>query len=678
MRPRHSRTRFASWLVVVWMIASPILARADELRLTAADLFARSVSEQVRLAADGRSVELETGRLYEDDGPAAGYSYKPNEERLSDTVHACKALEVENPACRAATLLVGSRDALRVTINDRPLDVAAPRRTGNYWQTVAVPPDLLRPGANRICLSGTGKLWIARDDEFPFGSLGQITPPGRSSRSDDGGQTWNQGRLGPKGDIAGEYYVRLHLEQFRSEGSARLPVFDVGNLPGRSIARPLKAPGHLVVEVDADTSNASSNATGPVALRLRSGETPNAGDPSWSDWRNISNGARIDQLGGRYFQVQVDLTTTDPLTTPRVKGLRIETRPEYAEDWSAGWQVAEPRNPAIIRSSIPFTHEPFDHPRLRELRERHRLDDVVRGAESEFALITRLAAWSATRWKRGHLGEQYPAWDALEILEMHADGTPIGGFCQQYNLVFLQACESFGIPGRCVSIGPGDFDVGIRGGHEVVEVWSNDFRKWIYVDGNMAWYATDPGSNVPLSLWELRQRQLALVGKLTPPEIRVTHLLDKGPRWEGLAAWPGFLELRLIPRSNFLQQSAPLPLNQGMRGWFWTGHYVWTDDAAPASRLYSQRVSDRRNWEWSVNDVHIRLEASETPNELIVHLESPMPGLVGFDATFDEGTLAPVASGHRWKLRPGVNRLSVQARNSAGRRGPPSEVMVRR
>ncbi|MDA1017363.1 MAG: hypothetical protein O3A00_23270 [Planctomycetota bacterium] len=68
-------------------------------------------------------------------------------------------------------------------------------------------------------------------------------------------------------------------------------------------------------------------------------------------------------------------------------------------------------------------------------------------------------------------------------------------FCQQYNIVFLRACESFGLVGRLVSIGPGNMTDRIRGGHESVEVWSNEFLKWIYIDGNTAWYAVDVESH---------------------------------------------------------------------------------------------------------------------------------------------------------------------------------------
>ena len=84
--------------VFLCAIAATTASIADELRLDAQALFSRSVVHDVRLSADGQAIELESGRLYEDDGPAAGYSYKPNEERLTNTIRACKELEIENAA----------------------------------------------------------------------------------------------------------------------------------------------------------------------------------------------------------------------------------------------------------------------------------------------------------------------------------------------------------------------------------------------------------------------------------------------------------------------------------------------------------------------------------------------------------------------------------------------------
>jgi hypothetical protein len=370
------------------------------------------------------------------------------------------------------------------------------------------------------------------------------------------------------------------------------------------------------------------------------------------------------------------LSTSDPLQTPRLQQVRIEANPHRGDAWTGRLKVLEAHNETIIRTAIPFTYEPFDHPRLKELRQRYRLDDVVRGAGTDLELAGRLAAWSARLWERGHLKDGYPAWDAMDILRLHADGQPVGGFCQQYNLVFLQACESFGLTGRAVSLGPGDHGGGVRSGHEVVEIWCNEHCKWVYIDGQKAWYFTDPATEVPLSLLELRQLQMqALQGK----QVRLPRLVQLAktePAWAGLERFPPFLELRLIPRSNFLQEKGPLPLNQGMRGWFWTGHYVWTDEERPASLLYGHQVSSRNNWQWTLNQAHYVLEATEKAGVVRVHLDTETPGFEVFLAAIDGQNPKPVTSGYLWELHSGKNRLEMRPRNRAGREGIASRVVL--
>ena len=74
------------------------VASAEELRLTAAEAFRDGRSDDVRLSADGKSVEMIRGILLHNDGPAAGYSYKPNEEVLKEGVTAYLDLQLWHPA----------------------------------------------------------------------------------------------------------------------------------------------------------------------------------------------------------------------------------------------------------------------------------------------------------------------------------------------------------------------------------------------------------------------------------------------------------------------------------------------------------------------------------------------------------------------------------------------------
>ena len=110
-----------------------------------------------------------------------------------------------------------------------------------------------------------------------------------------------------------------------------------------------------------------------------------------------------------------------------------------------------------------------------------------------------------------------------------------------------------------------------------------------------------------------------------------------------------------------------------MRGWFWTGHYVWTDPDYPASLLYGNRIADRHNWEWPLNQTHCQLEATETVGVLRVHLDTVTPGFDTFVADIDNAGKRPVTAGFLWRLHPGQNRLEVRSRNSAGVEGSTSE-----
>ena len=83
--------------------------------------FAQSVDLILQVAASGfllgefvcfaigseRALELARGVLVHDDGPAAGYSYRPNEERLQSGIAIRKQLRIADPQAFETYLLIG-------------------------------------------------------------------------------------------------------------------------------------------------------------------------------------------------------------------------------------------------------------------------------------------------------------------------------------------------------------------------------------------------------------------------------------------------------------------------------------------------------------------------------------------------------------------------------------------
>ena len=109
-----------------------------------------------------------------------------------------------------------------------------------------------------------------------------------------------------------------------------------------------------------------------------------------------------------------------------------------------------------------------------------------------------------------------------------------------------------------------------------------------------------------------------------------------------------------------------------MRGWFWTGHYVWTDEQEPARLLYSNRIAKRANFEWTLNQAHVVFEATE-PGILVTHIETQTPGFKQFLRQIGDETTATKAVSE-WKLQPGRNHLQIIPQNLAGRNGIPASI----
>ena len=167
-----------------------------------------------------------------------------------------------------------------------------------------------------------------------------------------------------------------------------------------------------------------------------------------------------------------------------------------------GWlspdvEVVRVDNGALPKGRFSFQHETDVHGRLAEFRQQERLDDIVRGATSEFEQFLLLMEWTNSQWAVG-MPDPYPPWNAFEILRDIRQGRT-SGFCAQYSVVFVQACLALGCQARYVDL-LDLLDDGRRT-HFTVEVWSHDYQKWIILDPSYNIYYELNG--VPMSAVEL-------------------------------------------------------------------------------------------------------------------------------------------------------------------------------
>ncbi len=596
-----------------------------------------------------------------------------------------KVLHVAHHQAKQARLCVPA--GVAIEINGRPIDVSP----GEPFPQV--PLSLLKDGDNEVvlyCREGARQsIKYATPEDILRNAPERKDHPRRSFTSSDGGKTWQR--------LEGEYLVRLHLVQYLPQGRFISPVIDLGQDRPQPVAEgecPL-APPASIESVSLKAEAATPDGT-RVELAFRTGSSPVCEAPLWTGWQPAS--AAVPP-GHRYLQWKAVLVSRDPLQTPLLRSVAVEAkvrrRPTPA--WASTLKTVAFHNEQIRYTSMPFEYEDPLHPRMVALRRKYKLDAVVSGSASETEQFVRLRDWVSRQWKYQPPAVNYPAWDAEEILRRKY------GFCVQYAVVLMQTAISLGYQARFVF---GDNPGGsYEGGHEVCEIWSNEHRKWIFMDGNVSLHYLDPKTKVPMSMLEVHdllvktyyqgrpatpanrphERQLSdaiaicFGSSMTPgrlpagSEARVEARVEDG-RYSLPTRW---LLVHYVPRNNFYAHSHPQPITQGCT-WDWSEYWCWEDAATPKRWLYHHFTSRRNDLDWSINQVCFAATVTERPGALAIVMGTVTPYLESFLVKLDQQGWKASSRAFTWALHPGRNRLEIRVRNNAGILGPVSFLEVRK
>lgn len=649
-----------------------------------ADAFERGLGAWgVRLSDDGRGLILYDHTLIEDDGPGISSDVewlvtdRAPVTKVGGNVLIKKVLRVERPQALEARLY-GTK-GLKVVVNGSPVDTPA----GAEYPVI--PPALLKQGDNELVLSRPGgeplDVKMARPEDIYRNAPERRGTPGRSFVSTDGGKTWKPAE--------GEHMVRLHLVQYVREGRMISPSIDLGRADGdtSAILTPVTVTS-VTLRPQADTPDGTS-----VKLMARTGPCPVYDEKLWSAWQPAE--AVQTPRGHRYLQWQATLTSDRPTETPVLRQVAVEATvtAEAKPDWARQVKVVAAHNEEIRYTSTPFAYEDPNHPKLVALRKKYKLDEIVAGAQTELEKMVKLRDWVAHQWRFTAPKENYPAWDADEIL------TRKYGFCVQYAIVFMQCATSLGIQSRFVfGNNPGAVD---GGGHEVCEWWSNEYGKWVMFDCNQNWFYLNPKTGVPYDLltihdaiireyyggqfaeWSKRPREFkyspdfaCCYGTSTVPNEPSSERQKKSHLKDGLYRVPTrWLHLRHMTRNNFLSQPRPVPMLQGCH-WDWSDYLIYTDAQTPKEWLYRNWTARRSDINWTINQVCFDATWSAEPGTVRVQMGTSTPYFETFLVKVDDGEWTPSGAVFTWKLRPGRNRLEMRTRNTSGVEGRPSYLEV--
>ena len=563
------------------------------------------------------------------------------------------------------------------------------------YRWVEFPDAWLKKGENTFDLScpeasseeDGWEIYLARADEFTSGGGDPAHVGETSFKSVNGGKSWKESPFGSGGDLRAEYGVRLSLDRHVAEGYLTSPVIDLWRGDANDPIVPLREIRKLRLRIDAETPGGTA-----IAYFFRKGTDPDPFAESWEPYRPVGEGGTLvfttggADLNRRYVQFKAVLTTENPLVSPVVRSVDLIAELEERVPAHDNIRVVGADNPVIRYSSLDWEWEAWDRPEFGALRKRENIDEVVAGSRTEFDAQVRILDYVAKRWKWTMPSRDFPAWDALSVLG-RVEALGAGGNCITVNNTIGGICMAYGWQARLVNCV----------GHEVIEVWNDDYGKWVVLDGsfdpdNENTYQYDVRTSEPLNMLEMHRMYLDYYfpGRTIDWMRDYTHYqtpIEGKPlpvgRGSLTAGKPsrntGFIcaaFMRLVPRNNWYEKPYPRPLNHGSTWWPWNGYVNWYDDRTPPKRQYSLHTDRPRDMWPDLNLVHVDMVSGFGNDRLFLRFETYTPNFCHFEVDADDTGWKEVPDRWTWLLQSGRNKLRVRAVNKSGAKGKPSVIVV--
>ncbi len=301
-----------------------------------------------------------------------------------------------------------------------------------------------------------------------------------------------------------------------------------------------------------------------------------------------------------------------------------------------------------------YDWEDLNRPEMDTLRNTYQLQKVIEPGKTEFEKMMRLLDWVSTRWE--HDGSKMAAdRSALAILREADKGNRY--CCANYADVLIECMRALGYPARFVGLAR-DVTAFETGGHGCVEVWSNQYEKWIMFDGqNNAWWEHD---NTPLNAHECHR--LYMSGDLDELEFVGQHEHFDYP------------QLRLHWIAYFHRVASY---------WMDTNYVLVSDADMPDLIVGKVPTDDRLTDDYEkvyprLNRTMITLHIdSKGPlDSLDVSLDHTTPYFDRFMVRFDETEWKDAKDTFPWVLHEGENVIEAKSVNSAGVEGRPSRIVL--
>jgi hypothetical protein len=321
-----------------------------------------------------------------------------------------------------------------------------------------------------------------------------------------------------------------------------------------------------------------------------------------------------------------------------------------------------------------FKFDSYENPRLKQLRDRYKLEEVVAAGKTEFEKQTLLLYWVNDQFKKfGRPTSE--AHGALDVLTAVENGHTF--YCTHYCEVLISGAASLGWIDRAIGLKrPSNIGSGFME-HSITEIWSNQYSKWVMLDPLYALYTMKDG--VPLNAYELRQewfynegKDLVMVVGKDRKEYRKADL----PIFRG--HFPGFGNLELNASSFHLYAFIE---------YFPNANLMTASEDSENSLIFTDRVSEGTTWhlrpapENPASDVYfpldqVSLKLVPTGSHLRADMKSLTPNFQTYQVRIDRGEWKLTEDTFSWNMHPGTNHLEARTMNKFGVTGPVSTTAV--
>ena len=543
---------------------------------------------------------------------------------------------------------------LDIVVNGHPIRIQW-RGDRPYWEdrwtSVKVPVEHLHAGPNEFVFRAVGDArWTLL--------IENSRQPDRSAVSEDGGQTWRSEDIGVNDRADGEYMVRLWLDQHEPMADCASEPIDLLAIDNIAVDG---VPTRLTIEVDCDTPSGTR-----VSLYERSGPTPSYDPATWNAWRPKDE----TDAPGRFVQWRAVLETDVPSSTPLLRSVHLTADLDVVTEPSA--RVVDAHNPDLTRSPYRFANMSSDDERGHLLRDRWKLNDVVRDARTDFDRFLHLRQWVREQWEDGwDMGgiNFCPPWDAPLILELASQKLSLG-MCTHYATVMSQCSAALGLVARTQ----------IMRSHCINEVWSGDHDKWVAMDvggdnndeTKFTYHFERDG--VPLSALDCHEAWVN-------DDYEDVHIVPQPPaatndRFEVGKRLGLFERFMISMRNDETVTMGPGEPEHGKGSYHYDGYLFWQDEKTDPLPWFSHHTSRSEDLYGSVNRAKIHLQQSDSADGLVVVLDVAMPNFERFESRHDDAVWQACPETFDWALAEGDNRLEIRPVNAFGRAGASSWVVA--